>query len=820
MATAAQLIRVEGLVQGVGFRPTVWRIAVALGLTGEVYNDPQGVGVYLEGDPAALAAFPDELLREKPPLARIDSISAFPAQVKGFASFRIAASEHAGAVTTMITADAATCRACFADVFDPANRRHRYAFTNCTHCGPRFTITRRLPYDRPQTSMAVFPMCPACLAEYENPADRRFHAQPNACPVCGPQLAWTDAAGRALTGDPVREAAAALRRGEIVALKGIGGFHLVCDARNPAAVKRLRQRKGRDEKPLAVMCAGVASARRWVEVSKDEEALLLSPAHPIVLCRKTPSLRRAEEEAPESPAALPGIAPGLAEVGVMLPYTPLHALLLHALTGEPEGTAWMEAPQEPLLVMTSANPGGEPLVIGNDEALARLGRIAERFLMHDREILVRCDDSVARVVDSGVLWVRRARGVTPEAVKIPKVEKAPDVLALGAFLKNAAAATRGDELFLTQHIGDLENVSSCEALDLAVAHLERILEKAPQAYAADLHPDFYSTRLAGRLAEENGKPFIQIAHHAAHVGAAMAEAGRLTRTVGAALDGVGLGPDGGVWGGELLAVGPEGFERLGRLRSLALPGGDRASREPWRMGAAVLHDLGMDDARGALLSGGDVNPAMLAAIPQLIHSPRTVRTTALGRWFDAAAALLGLARVVHDEATAAMRLEALATPFVEEAVPLPGGWRIDGGVLDLLPLMRRIVLERLADPSRGKAAELAALFEATAAEGLAHWILEGLEEVPEEAHPGPVMLTGGCMLNRVLAERIPAVLARRGVAARIPHAVPPGDGGLALGQAHLARLALARGRTAYEYLGDRTAPAADDPIEVHNENPA
>ncbi|MDO5530920.1 carbamoyltransferase HypF [Sutterella sp.] len=813
MPTEARLVRVEGLVQGVGFRPTVWRIAVALGLTGEVFNDPQGVGVRLEGEPAALDAFPDELMREKPPLARIDSIEVFPAEMKGFTEFSITASEHSGAVTTMITADAATCAHCFADIFDKANRRHRYAFTNCTHCGPRFTITRALPYDRPQTSMAVFPMCPECLAEYRDPADRRFHAQPNACPVCGPQLTFTAADGTPLPGDPVREAARAILEGKIVAMKGIGGFHLVCDARNPEAVKRLRSRKGRDEKPLAVMCAGVASARRWVNVNDREAELLTSPAHPIVLCRKSAELRAAVAADPGAAAALPGIADGLSELGVMLPYTPLHALLFHSLAGEPEGkngpASWMDEPQEPLVVMTSANPGGEPLVIGNDEAVERLGSIADFILMHNREILVRCDDSVARVIDSGTLWVRRARGVTPEAVKIPAVENAPDVLATGSYLKNAAALTRGDELFLSQHIGDLSNFSSCEALELAVAHLSRILEHAPGAYACDLHPDFFSTQLAEKLATETGKPLIRIAHHAAHVGAAMAEAGRVTRTYGAALDGVGLGPDGGVWGGEFLACSAEGFTRLGRLEALPLPGGDRAAREPWRMAAAALVRAGMPEARFELLAGPDVPEMMLAEITKLVASPRTPLTTALGRWFDAAAALLGLARVVHDEATAAMRLESLAETSAEDPAPRADLAPVESGVLRLSPLLAEIARERLADPSREHAAGLAKLFEITVADGLARWIasLVGDKDHEEEDE---VMLTGGCMLNRVLSREIPARLARLGIRARIPHAVPPGDGGLALGEAHLARLALSRGLTEYPFLGDRTPPAAAD----------
>lgn len=810
----ARLVRVNGLVQGVGFRPTVWRIAAALNLRGEVFNDPQGVGVRLEGDPQALDAFPAALRRECPPLARIDTLEIFPAETVGFTDFRIVKSETAGEVSTMITPDASVCRACLTEVFTPANRRSRYAFTNCTHCGPRFTITRALPYDRPQTSMAVFPMCPACLKEYENPADRRFHAQPNACPVCGPELSWTDARGHLIpeAGDPVRAAAAAIARGEIVAVKGIGGFHLVCDARNPLAVERLRARKGRGEKPLAVMAANTQSIREFVHVSAAEEKMLLSPAHPIVLLERIES-----DEDPTKPRLeLPGIADGVSELGVMLPYTPLHALLFHALEGEPAEADWFEKRLCPsLLVMTSANPGGEPLVIDNDEAVLRLGQIADKFLMHNREILIRCDDSVVRFVNDLPLWVRRGRGVTPEAVQIQAVPaaqgcRAPHaVLAAGSFLKNAAALTRGSELFLTQHIGDLENVASCQALELAAEHLEKILDEAPDAYACDLHPDFFSAQLAQKLAHEHQKPLVAIAHHAAHVGAVMAEAGRSTRTIGAALDGVGLGPDGSVWGGELLACSAEGFERLGTLEALPLPGGDRAARECWRMGAALLLSIDREDLIEPLLSGPEVSPWMLAALPRLAASPNTPRTSALGRWFDAAAALLGLCRIQKDEATAAMRLESAAAPIlrhVPETQILAGfdpTWTIEQGVLSLAPFWKNFAAF-LAHPegrTKRRQAQAAAAFELVLSRALVDWIDAATLHDPDRAD---VMLSGGCFLNRTLASAVPAGLQALGIAAHLPHVVPPGDGGLALGQAWLASLALAEGRAEYPYIQDKT----------------
>ncbi len=812
---SAVLVRVAGLVQGVGFRPTVYRVAAALNLKGRVFNDAAGVGIHLEGDPAAIDAFPNALLKAKPPLARIDSIDATPADFEGLECFAIAASQSGGKIATAVTADAATCRACFADMFERGGRRWRYAFTNCTHCGPRFTITRRLPYDRPQTAMAPFSMCPACRKEYEDPLDRRFHAQPNACPVCGPQLSVFDAKGNALEGDPVQVAVRAIREGKILALKGIGGFHLVCDARNPEAVKLLKKRKRRDEKPLAVMTANLASARAFLEVNEKEAELLSSPAHPIVLAKK----RRDVEE------RLEGVADQLSEIGVMLPYSPLHALLFHEWAGEPEGVVWLENEAiDACFVMTSANPSGEPLVIANDEAFAALKDIADIFLTHNRDILIRCDDSVARIVDGKPVWVRRARGAVPEAVKLaalPGEEKPANVLALGPHLKNTAALLKADEAFLTQHVGDLDNASTCEALLLAVKHLESILETTPEAYACDAHPDFFSTRLAQELAEASGKPCLRIPHHAAHVGVLMAEAKRTAPTLGLALDGVGLGPDGEVWGGELLWVGPSSFMRLGHLLPLAIPGGDRAAREPWRMGSAILHALGKDDAVKAFFG----HIPMSASISALIDSPVTRKSSALGRLFDGAAALLLLADHQHDEATAAMRLEALASDAVFlkfddgddafDGLVMKRGWTIEDGVLSLLPFLDRLTDAMTESGLSREAGSLArtkplralwaARFQATLAAAVAQWTAEARNRLSEEKRAqldDIAALTGGCMLNRVLARELPERLAEKGLRGLIPHIVPPGDGGLSLGEAWLARLALHARKEAHDYEGE------------------
>ncbi|MGB7503481.1 MAG: carbamoyltransferase HypF, partial [Azonexus sp.] len=471
---AGRQIRVRGLVQGVGFRPYVWRLANELGLRGWVRNDGAGVTIAVDGPktPEFLSRLPNEA----PRLARIDNIEAVAAEVdgEGFAIFE----SLAGDVSTAIGPDAAICPDCIADICNPHNRRWRYAFTTCTHCGPRYTVSRRIPYDRAQTSLAAFPLCPACQVEYTAPVDRRFHAETTCCPECGPQLSMFDAAGQNVAGDPISETLRLLNAGKIVALKGLGGFHLACDAHNAAAVAELRQRKQREEKPFAVMGLNIASLAGYARIGAAEEALLKSAAAPIVLC-------------PRSAAELPGIAPGLAWLGVMLPATPVHLLLWHEAAGRPAGVEWLNDKSGLLLVMTSANPHGEPLVIGNDEAQQRLVGIADAFLIHDRDIVVRCDDSVVRC---GPAFIRRARGYTP--LPIPLANDGPTVLALGGYLKNTICVLKGRKAFLSQHIGGLDNVAAIDFLEETVAHLLTILDVQPDLIAHDLHPDFPSTHLA------------------------------------------------------------------------------------------------------------------------------------------------------------------------------------------------------------------------------------------------------------------------------------------------------------------------------------
>jgi hydrogenase maturation protein HypF len=764
--TAACRIRVSGIVQGVGYRPFVWRLARELGIRGWVRNDAQGVEIAAEGD--GVERFVERLGSEAPPLARVDSVTASAVAAAGYADFAIAHTDAGGQAATAIGADTAVCADCLADMFAPESRRWCYAFTNCTNCGPRYTITRKLPYDRPQTSMAGFAMCAACRAEYDSPADRRFHAQPNACPICGPRLALLDASGGPLAGDAIAETLALLQAGRIVAIKGLGGYHLACDATNAAAVAALRSRKQREEKPFAVMLANAGSAAPFAEVGAGETALLESVERPVVLLRK-----RADCD-----ARLPGIAPGLAWLGVMLPYTPLQWLLFHEAAGRPAGLDWAAVPQPLALVMTSANPGGEPIVRDDDEAERRLAGIADAFLTHDRAIVTRCDDSVLRLSAGAPQFIRRARGFTPKALRLAR--SGPSVLAVGGFLKNTVCLTRDDEAFVSQHIGDLDNAPSCAMLEETVERLMDLLEIEPAIVAHDLHPDFFSTRYAAGFAAARGLPAVAVQHHHAHIAAVAAEHGIEGPLLGLALDGVGLGEHdgrpGGIWGGELLRVDGTSFDRVGHLREIALPGGDKAAREPWRMAAAALHLLGRDAEIAGRFGQQRANPIRMM-LEVGAHCPPT---SSCGRWFDAAAGLLGVRELAAFEGQAAMLLEGLAEAHGPVA-PLPGGCTIDAaGVLDPSPLLARLADEADAAANAGWGA---ALFHATLAQALAQWALRasGASGIRR------VALGGGCFLNRILSAAVRRELESAGIEVLEARQVPPNDGGLSLGQAWIAQ---------------------------------
>lgn len=755
------LVRVCGVVQGVGFRPFVFRLAAELGLQGWVRNDAEGVEIAVQGEPAAIRALLQKLQSEPPRLARVEQVEFRQLILDEILDGFSIEPSHQGDTATGIAPDAALCPDCLAELCDPQDRRYRYPFINCTHCGPRYTLTARLPYDRANTSMAGFTQCPACQSEYNHPPHRRFHAQPNACPVCGPRLSLLDARGNPIAeADVIASAVRRIRAGEILALKGLGGFHLVCDARNATAVARLRKSKDRGEKPFAAMFANVPSLAEIACVTRDEADLLQSHERPIVLVDK----------APACDSELAGIAPGMSRLGVMLPYTPLHYLLFHEAAGRPIGSAWLGEVQPLALVMTSANPGGEPLVIGNDEALQRLGGIADAFIVHDREILLRCDDSVMQWRGQAPAFVRRARGFTPLAIKLPRA--GPSVLACGAWLKNTVCLTRGDQAFLSQHIGDLDNAATREALEQTALHLMQVLRIEPEIVAHDLHPDFFSTHFAARLAAEHGLPLLSVQHHHAHIAAIMAEHGVAEPVLGLALDGVGLGTGGAAWGGELLQVDTAGgFIRLGHLRELALPGGDRAAHEPWRMAASALHALG----RGAEIARRFDAPAGKMLVSLLDGGFNSPYTSSAGRWFDAAAGLLGVRATTSFEGQAAMLLEALAERHGPVGTLDQGFVLEPDGTLNLLPLLDK--LSEVDDASYG-----AALFHATLIEALAAW----LQRASARTGLTTVVLGGGCFLNAILSRELVHKLEQRGMSVFQARHAPPNDGGISLGQAYVA----------------------------------
>jgi hydrogenase maturation protein HypF len=739
-------LRVRGLVQGVGFRPHVWRLATRDDLTGFAFNDQDGVLIEVQGK---VDAFMSDLVAQAPPLARIDDVEAEPRPLAvDEREFVIRDSARNGPARTEITPDMAVCDACLAELFDPAGRRYLYPFITCTHCGPRFTVTRRLPYDRATTSLAEFPLCKPCAAEYANPADRRFHAETTCCAACGPRLDTS-----------LADIAARIRAGEIVALKGIGGFHLVCDARRNATVARLRARKQRDGKPFAVMMTNVASACHFAAVDEESARLLASRERPVVIV-----------PARDERTLAPGVSNGLPSVGLFLPYAPLHWLVIWELLGRPAGLDWMSAANDLALVATSANVAGEPIVIDGADARTRLAGIADLVVDHDRAIVTRADDSVVRVVAGAPAFVRRARGFTPAPIRL--AHEVPCVVGLGAQLKATVTVTRGRDAFVSQHVGDLDTPAAALFLEETLHHMLSILEVEPAAVACDLHPDFPSSTLAHRL----GLPVITVQHHHAHVAALAAEHRFEGPLLGLSLDGFGLGSDGAAWGGELLWVDGDRFERLGHLAPLPAPGGDRAAREPWRMAAAALHAL--DRAPDIQHRFAD-EPLARPVLNMLNLGVACEPTTSAGRLFDAAAGLLGVSRRQSFEGEAAMRLEGL----VREPRVLPDGWRIEGGVLDFLPL-----LGRLAD---GMApAEGAALFHGTLIAGLVEWAAAAAA-----AHGlRTVALSGGCFLNKVLSEGLVAGLNERGLEPLVARAVPPNDGGLSLGQAYVAASALLNGR--------------------------
>jgi hydrogenase maturation protein HypF len=728
-------IRIRGVVQGVGFRPAMFRLADALGLAGFVRNDREGVWLEIEGAPHELDRFVEGLPGAVPPAARIDAVEVARIEALGAQhEFRVAESPSVLAgrdAAAAIPADLAPCSDCLRELADPTNRRYRYPFINCTACGPRFTIVRDVPYDRPKTTMGAFAMCDACLAEYEDPRDRRFHAEPNACPACGPRARIV---GGADGDDAVRLAADALRAGTIVAVKGAGGFVLAVDATNEAAVLRLRERKRRPHKPFAVMGRSLGELARIAVLDDAACSRIASPVRPIVLVPSRKAL------------LAPSVAPGLADVGVYLPPTPLQQLLVE------DGPA--------LVVMTSGNLAEEPIARTDAEARERLASIADVFLIHDREIHARADDSVVRAARHAIP-VRRARGFVPAAIDLPV--SGPPVLAVGGHERNTVCLAAGGKAVLSQHVGDLDHPESMVFFEEAVAHLSELVGARPELVVHDRHPDYRSTRWALAC----GLPAVAVQHHHAHVAACLAEHGRKGPVIGIAFDGTGLGDDGTLWGGEVLEADLASSRRVGRLRPIALPGGEAAIRQPWRLAVSALLDAGESlDLLG--------DRPELSRVAALLATDLPPRASGAGRWFDAVAALLGVADEVSYDGQAAAQLEAIAAPGPAQ----PLGLVLGGGEpfeLDLRPAIRELAREiRRGTP----AAVLAARFHVT----LAHAIRSACKWVGART----VVLTGGCFQNRRLLEETVALLEAEGREVLVHRDVPPNDGGLALGQAAIA----------------------------------
>jgi hydrogenase maturation protein HypF len=757
--------RVEGTVQGVGFRPFVYRLATDLGLAGWVRNDERGVELEVEGTREDIDAFVARLPAEAPPLARVERVRFEQRPARGERSFLITPSMRDGSASSadaLVAADCATCPDCLAELRDPGDRRYRYPFINCTNCGPRFTIVRGVPYDRPLTTMAGFRMCAACRAEYEDPGDRRFHAQPNACPACGPRVRLVGSGRAPEVADAIAAAARLLARGAVVAVKGLGGYHLAARADDEAAVGALRGRKRREDRPFALMVADLPAARRLAFVADDEAALLEGPARPIVLVARRPQAPVARE-----------VAPGTGELGLMLPYTPLHHLLLTdlgALGGGP-------------LVMTSGNVSDEPIAYEDEDALARLARIADAVLLHDRPIHMRTDDSVVRVVQVGArrrpLALRRARGYVPASLRLPVRTRRP-LLACGAELKSTFCVARGRRAWVSHHIGDLRNWETLRSFREGIAHFQELFAVTPETIAHDLHPDYLSTAYA---LEREGVELCGVQHHHAHLAAVLAEHGETGPAVGAIYDGTGYGTDGAIWGGELLVGGLEGFERAGHLRPVRLPGGERAVREPWRMACVWLAEATGDPVPpipGSL--AGSVDPERWAAVARIARQGVAAPvTTSVGRLCDAFAALCGLRPEVTYEGQAAIELEALADPRERSAYALPYA----GGQLDPRPT----ILAAMSDLVAGAApATVSARFHGA----LAAATVRGCVDVAAAASLSLVVLAGGVFQNRLLLERVAAGVRAAGLRVLTPERLPPNDGAISYGQAAIAASTTAR----------------------------
>ena len=747
-------IHIQGVVQGVGFRPFVFSLAEAQSLTGWVRNTSAGVEIEVDGSPTALDTFIASLRTDTPPLAKIDSMEVETCEPGLHPDFTILPSKSLADAFQPISPDVSLCADCRRELYDPTDRRFRYPFINCTNCGPRFTIIQDIPYDRPNTTMAPFEMCTECASEYQDPRDRRFHAQPVACPECGPQI-WLEENGvrRAAREEALQAARQMIRGGKILAVKGLGGFHLACDATNDAAVIELRRRKLRVSKPFAVMVYDIDAAGDHCELGETERDLLLSRERPVVIVD-----RKSESTISDA------VAPGQNTIGLMLPYTPLHELLLEQAEDFPE-----------TLVMTSGNLSEEPIATDNEEARGRLTILADAFLMNDRDIRTRCDDSVVRAFDGGNYLLRRSRGYAPFPLNL--AWEGPSILATGPELKNAFCLTKGTYAFLSHHIGDMENYETLQSFEDGIVHFERLFRVSPQAIAYDLHPDYLATRYAIERAERDDLPAIRIQHHHAHIAACMAEHDLPAdqSVIGVAFDGTGYGEDRAIWGGEVLISTYRQYERFAHLDYMRMPGGDAAVRKPWRLALAWLHTAGLpwsDDLPPVKAATKEEKRVVARQLETGLNSPQT---SSMGRLFDAVSALIGLRQEVSYEAQAAIELESQADQDETGAYQ----FGLYEGLLDPAPVIRSIV----SDLSDGVSAQvIAARFH----NGVAQAVLEVCNSARAKYGLDRVVLSGGVWQNMLLMRRTVDLLRGDGFETLIHREVPANDGGLALGQAAIA----------------------------------
>jgi len=744
-------IEITGIVQGIGYRPFVYNLAIEHSIRGWVLNNEKGVLIDAEGEDRSLDLFVEELTDLAPPLARIETLKASSLDPLGYTEFEIRQSKEASGGFTLISPDVATCDACVAELQSPKDFRHRYPFINCTLCGPRFTIIKDIPYDRHKTTMAPFTMCPVCREEYENPLDRRFHAQPNACPACGPTLRLVDRKGENLPGDALGKTLDLLLQGSIVAVKGIGGFHLVCDAENLRAVTSLRSRKFREDKPFAVMCRDLEEVRAHCDVLEEEERLLCSPERPIVLLNKK-----------KGSSIAPGVAPFQKTLGVMLPYSPLHHLLLCG----------------PLksLVMTSGNVSDEPIAYKNEEACRRLSEIADFSLLHDRDIHMRCDDSVVRVFQDSPYVLRRSRGYVPFPIKLSfDLER---ILACGGELKNTFALSRGSYVFVSHHIGDLENMETLVSFEQGIEHFKNLFSIEPKAVAYDLHPEYLSTKYALSLA---GIPKLGVQHHHAHVVSAMAENGLDGEVIGVALDGTGFGNDGTIWGGEFLRADLREFKRAAHLKQVPMPGGSMAIKEPWRMAFAYLFEAFGDEAMQLdWLKRRDhqKHGILKRMLEKRVNSPLT---SSMGRLFDAVSSLLSIRDTVNYEGQAAIELEMAADAKVKEEYPFKIQETQRPMIVDPIEMVKGIVQDLIRGFPRSF---ISGKFHRT----IARLVVETCRRIRLESGLDRAVLSGGVFQNTLLLEWVFHGLKQAGFEVYTHHLVPTNDGGISLGQAVIAHM--------------------------------